>query len=105
MTNWTPFIYGLGAVYLLYYLANVAFDLFKPRTFVENGDSSLVISVADLEEPVDATIFSPPESMNATQAQEFLSSGEVTSSGGVPFGELLELAASDAIVFTRQIPN
>lgn len=104
MTNWTPFIYGLGAVYLLYYLANLAFDLLKPK-LAGTSEPSLMISLADLEEPIDASVYSPEPSGNANGPQELLSSGEIRSSGGVLFGELMELAANDAILFTRQIPT
>jgi len=104
MTNWTPFIYGLGAVYLLYYLANLAFDFLKPGT-PETGESSLMISLADLEEPIDASAYSPAPSANVNQPRELLSSGEISSSGGVLFGGLMEQAANDAIFFTKQIPT
>lgn len=104
MTNWTPFIYGLGAVYLLYYLANLAFDFLKPRT-PDTGESSLMISLADLEELIDASEYSPALNVKLNHPQELLSSGEISSSGGVLFGGIMELAANDAIFFTKQIPG
>jgi len=105
MTNWIPFIYGLGAVYLLYYLANLAFDLLRPKAMGQRGGGSLTISLADLEDPIDATAYSLVPTRDESQPPELLSSGAISSSGGVLFGELLDLAAKDAILFTRQIPT
>jgi hypothetical protein len=105
MTNWTPFIYGLGAVYLLYYLANLAFDLLRPKAMDQAVNGSLTISLADLEEPIDASDYSPVPIREESQPPALLSSGTISSSGGVPFGELMELAAKDAILFARQIPT
>jgi len=105
MTNWIPFIYGLGAVYLLYYLANLAFDLLRPKAIDQAPNGSLTISLADLEEPIDASDYNPVPISGELQSSALLSSGAISSSGGVPFGELMELAAKDAILFTRQIPT
>ncbi|QIL40637.1 hypothetical protein G7074_16015 [Pedobacter sp. HDW13] len=105
MTNWTPFIYGLGAVYLLYYLTNLAFDLLKTKAVDHTGGGSLTISLADLEEPIDASAYNLVSTKDESQPSALLSSGTINSSGGVPFGELIELAAKDAILFTRQIPT
>lgn len=105
MTNWTPFIYGLGAVYLLYYLANLGFDLLRPKVSDQTAGGSLTISFEDLEDPIDATAYSLVTTKDESQPSELLSSGAISSSGGVLFGELLDLAAKDAILFTRQIPT
>jgi len=104
MTNPIPFIYGLAAIYLIYYLANLLFDLLTlPGTDPKGGDLALTVSLSDLEEPIDASSYLDDD-QGLSQSSALLSSGEVSASGGVRFEEVLSLALNDSIFYTRQIP-
>jgi len=107
--NWTQFLLSLAAVYSLYYLLNVVFDLLRSRgqPAADGGQDELVFSEA--HQPRQVGTDEPPA--GATQdpdaepkSRQAISSGPLQSTGGVSLKQLFSLAQSDLIEYTKAIP-
>ncbi len=107
--NWTQFLLSLAAVYSLYYLLNVLFDLLRSRgqPAAERSQDELVFSEEHLprqvsaDEPPAGTTQGPEAEPKIRQA---ISSGPLQSTGGVSLKQLFSLAQSDLIEYTKAIP-
>nr|WP_199156659.1 hypothetical protein [Pedobacter sp. ASV2] len=107
--NWTQFLLSLAAVYSLYYLLNVVFDLLRSRgqPAADGGQDELVFS--EEHQPRQVGTDEPPT--GATQdpdaepkSRQAISSGPLQSTGGVSLKQLFSLAQSDLIEYTKAIP-
>jgi hypothetical protein len=107
--NWTQFLLSLAAVYSLYYLLNVVFDLLRSRgqPVTDGGQDELVFSEehkprqVSTDEPPAGAIQDPNTEPKSRQA---ISSGPLQSTGGVSLKQLFSLAQSDLIEYTKAIP-
>lgn len=107
--NWTQFLLSLAAVYSLYYLLNVLFDLLRSRgqPAAEGGQDELVFSEehqprqVSADEPPAGAAQDPDAEPKNRQA---ISSGPLQSTGGVSLKQLFFLAQSDLIEYTKAIP-
>ncbi|MEJ5993248.1 hypothetical protein WG904_02365 [Pedobacter sp. Du54] len=107
--NWTQFLLSLAAVYCLYYLLNVLFDLLRSREqpASEAGQEELIFS----EEHQPTRISSDGTATSLAKAaapevesRQSISSGQLQSTGGVSLKQLFSLAQSDLIEYTKAIP-
>ena len=107
--NWTQFLLSLAAVYSLYYLLNVLFDLLRSRgqPAAEGGQDELVFSEehpprqVSADEPPAGAAQGPVAELKSKQA---ISSGPLQSTVGVSLKQLFSLAQSDLIEYTKAIP-
>lgn len=107
--NWTQFLLSLAAVYSLYYLLNVLFDLLRSRgqPAAEAGHDELVFTEehqprqVSADEPPAGEAKGPDAEPRSRQA---ISSGPLQSTGGVSLKQLFSLAQSDLIEYTKAIP-
>ena len=107
--NWTQFLLSLAAVYALYYLLNVVFDLLRSRgqPAAEEGQDELVFSEEheprqiSSDEPLATQVQNQEAELKSRQA---ISSGPLQSTGGVSLKQLFSLAQSDLIEYTKAIP-
>ncbi|WP_316777934.1 hypothetical protein [Pedobacter antarcticus] len=107
--NWTQFLLSLAAVYSLYYLLNVLFDLLKSRgqPATDNGQDELVFSEDHQPRQVSAdepTAGAAPGTDAEPKSRQSISSGPLQSTGGVSLKQLFSLAQSDLIEYTKAIP-
>jgi len=109
--SWTNFLIVIFIVYLIYYLLNLIFDLFlSPR--VSKGEDAedelfftktftpelITLEERVVEEPVVA------ETEKVETSTSFISTGPVSSSGGIGLKQLFSLAKNNLIEHTRAIP-
>lgn len=107
--NWTQFLLSLAAVYCLYYLLNVLFDLLKSRgqPASEAAQEELIFSEEHLPTQInsDGTAVSLAKGSAAeVESRQAISSGQLQSTGGVSLKQLFSLAQSDLIEYTKAIP-
>ncbi|WP_316847080.1 hypothetical protein [Pedobacter psychrodurus] len=107
MNNWSQFIYCLSAGYFLYYLFNLAYDLSRGgRSGPASTGSSLMLNIADLDVPVDADLISVGTSPGREDLPEgLLSSGPISSTGGITLKEAMGDALKESILYSSQIPS
>ncbi|WP_316824750.1 hypothetical protein [Pedobacter miscanthi] len=105
MINPTHFFYGISVLYFFYYFFNLLFDLLVSSSQASRADAVL-IDLPSFEEPIDASAIDPggaePE---AEEPERYLSSGSISTSGGVSIEEIIGLAEGDAILLTNQISS
>ncbi|WP_316786589.1 hypothetical protein [Pedobacter frigiditerrae] len=107
--NWTQFLLSLAAVYCLYYLLNVLFDLLRSRgqSASEAGQEELIFSEEHQPTQInsDGTAASlAKDSAPGVEGRQSISSGQLQSTGGVSLKQLFSLAQSDLIEYTKAIP-
>jgi hypothetical protein len=107
--NWTQFLLSLAAVYSLYYLLNVLFDLLRSRgqPAAEGGQDELVFTEEHQPRHVSGDEPSAGESQGPDanpKSRQAISSGPLQSTGGVSLKQLFSLAQSDLIEYTKAIP-
>ncbi|KQM69220.1 hypothetical protein ASE74_04190 [Pedobacter sp. Leaf216] len=107
MNNWTQFLYGLSAAYLIYYLLNLAFDLLTTGKARSSGAKGiLTLDLADLDSPIDAALDEDLSSFATGVSQDgLLSSGPLSSTGALKLNEIIGGALKDAVSFSSQIPS
>jgi len=107
MTNTGQFIFFLAILYLIYYSFNLLFDLFlSSRTYPKAEEKSLLINISELEAPIDASLQETTEASRALQENEgVMSSGPISSTGGMRLEEVMNGALQDAAVFSSRIPS
>jgi len=107
--SWTDFLTTIFIVYLLYYLLNLFFDLFlSPKISTEENFEDEHF-FAETFSPELITLEEKPQEAAADSAKEekpavVISSGPVSSSGGVSLKQLFSLAKDNLIEHTRAIP-
>jgi len=109
--NWSTFILIVIIGYTVYYLLNVCFDLFiaagitatdeDPEDLLSVWTSKPEIILPQQEEQ-SGNLKSPD--LPAAATANGISSGKVTSSGGVGIKALFALAMENLIEHTREIP-
>lgn len=107
--NWTQFLLSLLAIYFIYYLLNVLFDLIRSKqTFLKDTEQEeLVFSEAHSPEVVGADELTPDDVQLKQQnpnSRQAISSGPLETTGGVSLKRLFSLAQSDLIEYTKAIP-
>lgn len=107
--NWTQFLLSLAAVYSLYYLLNVLFDLLRSRgqPAAVGGQDVLVFTEEHQPRQVSADGPSAGEALGLDaepKSRQAISSGPLQSTGGVSLKQLFSLAQSDLIEYTKAIP-
>lgn len=107
--NWTQFFLTLFAIYAIYYLLNVLFDILKPKSqiFSSSEQEELTFYEDNVPEVVAAGSQDKEEVQEDTpiaESRKAISSGLLQSTGGVNLKQLFSLAQSDLIEFTKAIP-
>lgn len=108
--SWTNFLIVIFIVYLVYYLLNLLFDLFlSPRlagseteedeVFLTETYAPELISLEEKIEQADAA-----DTGEGGRPASSISSGPISSSGGVGLKQLFSLAKDNLIEHTRAIP-
>jgi len=100
--NWTQFLSGLTAIYLIYYVPNLLFDFLKSGVTTTDQDSLPELMLDEEEGVTDAS--KDPDDASQPRTKQVLSSGEIKSTGGVSMKEMFALAKADAIKFTGAVP-
>jgi len=107
--NWTQFLLSLAAVYSLYYLLNVSFDLLRSRGQpTEDGNQDELVFSED-QQPRQVYTDQPTagasqSSDTVPKSRQAISSGPLQTTGGVSLKQLFSLAQSDLIEYTKAIP-
>jgi hypothetical protein len=107
MTNPGQFIFFIAILYLIYYSLNLLFDLFlSSGTYPKAEEKSLLINISELEAPIDASLQETTADYGALQENEgLMSSGPISSTGGMRLEEAMNGALQDAAVFSSRIPS
>ncbi|MCX2584308.1 hypothetical protein [Pedobacter sp. MR22-3] len=108
--SWTNFLILIFIIYILYYALILFFDLFiSPKaTTGDIAEDELFFSqtfapelITPVEEPEASTV---SDEADARGLKAGLSSGTISSSGGVGLKQLFSLAKNNLIEHTRAIP-
>lgn len=104
--NWTQFLLGLCAIYVIYYALNLLFDLFIGRQAPNKTDEGNELVFPDDPPPERVVPDTPNTESEATGNIEksAISSGPLQSTGGVNLKELVSLVQNDLIEYTKAIP-
>lgn len=107
--NWTQFLLSVSAIYFIYYLLNVLFDLLRsrPQSLQDTQQEELVFSEAHSPEVINADDPLPegiPLKSKNSDSRQAISSGPLATTGGVSLIQLFSLAQSDLIEYTKSIP-
>jgi len=108
--SWTNFLIVIFIVYLVYYLLNLLFDLFlssrladseieEDELFFTETFAPELISLEEKTEQADVA-----DAGKGGRPASFISSGPISSSGGVGLKQLFSLAKDNLIEHTRAIP-
>lgn len=99
--NWTQFLLSISAVYSLYYLLNVLFDMIRSRgqSITSTSQDELVFT-----EETQPKQVSSDEPAPEPKTRQVISSGPLISTGGVRLQQLFALAQSEVIEYTKAIP-
>ncbi|WP_199120321.1 hypothetical protein [Pedobacter sp. ASV28] len=105
--NWTQFLLGLSALYLVYYFFNILFDLFKPKPGQSTGPGAEEITF--YEENLPETVYAEENgkeeiAQTIPVERQAISSGVLQATGGINLKQLFSLAQSDLIEYTKAIP-
>jgi hypothetical protein len=85
--TWLRFILTITGAYLLYYLANICFDLYLFRGTDEEEAWTEELTFTETVQPIALYADGPPQ----------------TATGGVSLKELFDLSRKDAIIYTRAV--
>lgn len=99
--NWTQFLLSIAAVYSLYYLLNILFDMIRSRGQPITGTSQDELVFSEETQPKQIGSDEPAPEPKSRQA---ISSGPLISTGGVRLQQLFALAQSEVIEYTKAIP-
>jgi len=107
--NWTQFLLSLAAVYALYYLLNIVFDLLRSRAQPSADGEQDELVFSEEHQPQEVGTDPPPVSDQQTQdaepkSRQAISSGPLQTTGGVSIRQLLTLVQDDLIEYTKAIP-
>lgn len=106
--NWTQFLFSLAAVYSLYYLLNVIFDLLRSRgqPSAEDAEDELVFSEEHQPQQIqpDQPAAGAANPETEPKSRQAISSGPLQTTGGVSIQQLLSLVQGDLIECTKAIP-
>lgn len=107
MTNPGQFIFFLAILYLIYYSFNLLFDLLlSSKAYPKTDQKTFLINISDLESPIDASLQEMTAAPEALQENEgVMSSGPITSTGGVRMEKAMNDALQDAAVYSSRIPS
>lgn len=108
--SWTNFLIVIFIVYLVYYLLNLLYDLFlSPRlagSEIEEDElfftETLTPEIISLEEKIEQA--DGVDAGEGDRPASFISSGPISSTGGVGLKQLFSLAKDNLIEHTRAIP-
>ncbi len=99
--NWTQFLLSIAAVYCLYYLLNILFDMIRSRGQPIIGTSQDELVFTEETQPKQVGSDEPAPKPKSRQV---ISSGPLISTGGVRLQQLFALAQSEVIEYTKAIP-
>ncbi|MFD2964371.1 MULTISPECIES: hypothetical protein [Olivibacter] len=107
--NWTQFLLSVAAVYALYYLLNIIFDLLKSRAQSPDEGEQDELVFSEEYQPQEIDTDAPSTSVAQTtdaepQSRQAISSGPLHTTGGVSIKQLLTLVQDDLIEYTKAIP-
>lgn len=103
--SWTNFLSYLGLAYLLYYALNFLMDFFNKRNHfssVVSSESGEQYQVEGLEQPIQVSALFESENPDFS-SEPLLTSGEIESSGGQRFEQIMEAASKELIECTKRI--
>jgi len=107
--NWLHFFLWVGAVYLLYYLALILFDVAGGRHKVTEGPQTheLTFSEDVLPAQMGASagdgFKTTPKTRRDEAARDSKQEPDIINSGGIVIDNLFRLCKQEAIIYTRSV--
>jgi hypothetical protein len=101
--NWTHFLIWVAAIYILYYLVNILIDAAAGKRTAAASSLTHELSFSENVEPMQLK-HEPAAAVNGkkgTVAKQF--EPEVIASGGVPMGDICNLARKNLINYTGAV--
>ncbi len=102
--NLQQFLFGLIVVYAIYYSVNIIYDLFRGRNFSQLSKMDEKLTFDEIILPQKLAPTTLKEQDVEKEVASVIPSGTLQYTGGVSMKELVSLAQSNLIEYTRAIP-